>query len=91
MALPDQLTTTVSAKGQVVLPKPIRRALSWKAGTRLTVESTPEGVTLKRLPVFPGTRIEDVFGCVAYDGPPKSPEEMEAGIVEEVGRRHARR
>jgi len=91
MALPDQITTTVSAKGQVVLPKPIRRALRWNKGTRLMVENTPDGVTLKRVPVFPRTRVEDVFGCVAYDGPPKSLEEMEAGIVAEVRRRHARR
>jgi len=90
MSAPDGLTTTVSAKGRVVLPKPIRRALRWEAGTRLAVESTPEGVTLKRVPVFAETRPEDVFACLACDGPPKSLAEMEAGILAEARRSHAR-
>ena len=89
MSVPDRLTTTVSAKGQVVLPKPIRRALRWEAGTRLAVESTPEGVMLKRAPVFAETRPEDVFGRLARKGPPKSLAEMEAGVLAEAKRRHA--
>ena len=36
-------TTTLSTKGQVILPKPIREALGWDAGARLIVERTPEG------------------------------------------------
>ena len=35
--MPEQLITTVSTKGQVILPKAIRRALRWEAGTRLVV------------------------------------------------------
>ena len=85
----NRLTTTVSAKGQVVLPKPIRQALRWEAGTRLVVESTQQGVTLKRAPVFAETRPEDVFACLAFDGPPKSLAEMEAGVLAEAKRRHA--
>ena len=56
MATPERLTTTVSTKGQVVLPKAIRRALHWEAGMRLVVENTPEGVLLKALPAFAETR-----------------------------------
>ena len=37
MAVLDKLTTTVSTKGQITLPKAIRQALRWHAGTRLTV------------------------------------------------------
>jgi AbrB family looped-hinge helix DNA binding protein len=44
MAVVDTLTTTVSTKGQVILPKAIRERRSWAAGTRLVVEETPEGV-----------------------------------------------
>ena len=89
MSVPDRLTTTVSAKGQVVLPKPIRQALRWEAGTRLAVESTPEGVLLKPAPVFAETRPEQVFGRLACDGPPKSLAEMEAGVLAEAKRRYA--
>ena len=89
MPMTERLTTTVSTKGQVILPKAIRQTLRWEAGTRLVVESTPEGVLLKPAPVFAETRGEDVFGCLACDGTPKTLEEMEAGVLAEAGRRHA--
>ena len=85
------LTTTISTKGQVILPKAIRDQLRWDAGTRLAVEHTAEGVLLKPLTsAFPPTGPEDVFGCLLYKGRPKSIEEMRAGIAMEAKRRHAR-
>ena len=85
------LTTTVSSKGQVILPKAVRDQLHWDAGTRLAVEYTAEGVFLKLLtPAFAPTRPEDVFGYLSYTGEPKSVEQMDAGIVAEAKRRHAR-
>ena len=53
------------------------------------MENTPEGVLLKPEPVFAETRLEDVFGCLAYRGTPKTLEEMEAGVLAEAKRRHA--
>ena len=88
MSMAERLTTTVSTKGQIILPKAIRRALRWEAGTRLTVENTPEGVLLKPEPVFAETRLEEVFGCLAYQGTPKTLEEMDAGVLAEAKRRH---
>ena len=90
MALTERSTTTVSTKGQVILPKAIREQKHWDAGTRLVVEDTAEGVLLRAIPVFAPTRSEDVFAMLAYDGPPKTLAEMDAGIVEETKRRHAR-
>lgn len=87
MPIPEPLTTTLSTKGHVILPEPIRQALRWVAGTRLVVESTPDGVLLKPEPAFPETRPVDVFACLAYDGPPKSVQEMEAGVLAEARRR----
>ena len=89
MAVLERLTTTVSTKGQVILPKAIRRELRWEAGTRLVVENTPEGVLLRPARVFAETRPEDVFGRLACDGPPQSLAEMEAGVLAEAKRRHA--
>ena len=89
MATPKRLTTTVSTKGQVILPKAIRRELGWDTGTRLVVENTPEGVLLRPARVFSESRPEDVFGRLACGGPPKSLADMEAGIVAEARRRHA--
>ena len=89
MQMPGRLSTTVSTKGQVILPKALRRALRWEAGTRLVVENTPEGVLLKPAPVFSETRPEDVFARLAFDGAPKSLQEMEAGVLAEARRRHS--
>jgi AbrB family looped-hinge helix DNA binding protein len=91
MAAVEPLTTTVSTKGQVILPKAIRRRRHWEAGTRLVVEETPDGVLLKAAPVFAPTRPEDVAGMLAYRGRPKTLAEMDAAITTEVKRRHARR
>ena len=87
--MPEQLTTTVSTKGRVILPKAIRQTLGWRAGTRLVVENRPEGVLLRPEPAFAETRPEDVFGCLAYDGPPKSVPDMQAGVLAEARWRHA--
>lgn len=81
---PDRPTTIVSTKGQVILPKAIRDHRRWKPGTRLTVEETADGVLLKPAPLFSPTRIEDVFGCLKYDGPARTIEEMDAAITEEA-------
>lgn len=90
MARSEPLTTVVSTKGQVILPKSVRQHRHWDPGTRLVVEETPEGVLLKAAPVFAPTRPEDVYGSLPYEGPPKTLEEMEASIVAEAKRRHAR-
>jgi AbrB family looped-hinge helix DNA binding protein len=87
----DKLTTTVSTKGQVILPRAIRRRRRWEAGTRLVVEDTPEGVLLKPAPLFAETTTEEVFASLPYSGAPKSLADMEAGIAAEARRRHARR
>lgn len=80
-------TTIVSTKGQVILPKAVRDLRKWPAGTRLTVENTADGVLLRAAPHFAPTSIEAVFGTLAYDGPPKSIEEMNAAIAGEAKRR----
>jgi len=90
MAVAERATTTVSTKGQVILPKAIRQRRKWGPGTRLIVEETPDGVLRKPAPFFPPTRPEDVAGMLAYDGPPKTIEEMDAAITAEIKRRHAR-
>lgn len=91
MVTRGKLTTTLSSKGQVILPKSIRDHRHWDVGTRLVVEDTLEGVLLKPAPVFAPTRPEDVFGCLKYDGPPKSLQDMEEGIAAEAKRSHDRR
>lgn len=76
--------TTLSTKGQVILPAAIRRARNWPPGTRLDVVETAEGVLLKAAPAFAPTRIEDVYGMLKWDGPPVSIEDMDEGIAAAV-------
>ena len=90
MSAKQKLTTTVSTKGRVTLPKAIREQRHWPAGTELMVEDTPEGVLLKAKPIFPPTRPKDVFGSLSYKGPAKSIEDIKVGIAVEAKRRHVR-
>jgi len=90
MTRAGKLTTIVSTKGQVILPKVIRQRREWDTGTRLLVEETPEGVLLKPAPAFVETRPEDVFASLPHRGRPKTLKEMEAGVLAEARRRHAR-
>jgi AbrB family looped-hinge helix DNA binding protein len=83
-------TTTLSTKGQVILPAAIRRRHNWRPGTRLAVEETADGVLLRPAPAFPPTTTEEVFGCLRHEGEPKTLEEMRDGIAAEVRRRYAR-
>jgi AbrB family looped-hinge helix DNA binding protein len=90
MAPVEKLTTRISTKGQVIVPKSIRRSRHWEAGTRLTVEDTADGVLLKAAPAFEPKRSDEVFGSLRTSGPPKTLDEMDAGVIAEAKRRHAR-
>ena len=92
MAQP-KLTTTLSTKGQMVLPKAVRDHHGWGEGVRLVVEDTPHGVLLRAEasePLFPPTRIEDVIGVLKYDGPPVPIAEMRQAAQEAAVERYAR-
>jgi len=84
---PANLTTLVSTKGQVILPKAIRDQRNWSPGTRLTVEQTPEGVLLKAAPLFPATTIDEVVGILRHDGKPLSLDDMDIAVAAEAKRR----
>ncbi len=80
--------TTVSTKGQVILPKAIRDAKNWGPGVRLSVEDTPQGVLLKSAAQFVPTLVEDVAGMLKYFGPSLSVDDMDAAVDAEFRRRH---
>ncbi|MDZ7629142.1 MAG: AbrB/MazE/SpoVT family DNA-binding domain-containing protein [Parvularculaceae bacterium] len=87
MPSPNPLTTIISTKGQVILPKAIREQRRWSAGTRLTVEETSEGVLLKASPIFPQTEIDRVAGSLKRSGRALTLEEMDEAIAREAKRR----
>ena len=87
MGIHEQIGTVVSTKGQIILPKAIRDRRRWTAGTKLTVEETPDGVLLRASPVFQETTLDEVFGSMRYDGPALSLEDMDAAVMREAKRR----
>lgn len=92
-ALKPTVTTTLSTKGQVILPKAVRESRGWKAGDRISVEETPDGALILRLerkPLFPPTRLEDVAGMFKWNGPPVSNEDMERAAAEGAAERFRR-
>ena len=74
-----ETSTTLSTKGQIILPAEVRRRRGWGAGTRLVIEETPDGVLLKPAPLFERTRPEEVFGMLPCQGQAKSIEEIARG------------
>ncbi len=69
-------TVTLSTKGQVVIPKDIRDALHWEAGTELAVIPAGNGVMLKLKRKKGPHTLADLIGFLQYDGPPISTEEL---------------
>ena len=74
-------TTTMSSKGQVIIPREVRRVLHWDAGTQLLVEADEHGVLLRAITPFPAANAEDLIGCVGYRGRKRTLAEMDAGIA----------
>lgn len=78
--------TSISTKGQVVLPKPMRDRRHWVAGMQLIATDHPDGILLSAAPPERITTLADVIGCAKYDGPPKSLEDMQRGIAERAAK-----
>lgn len=81
----------LSTKGQIVLPKEVRDALHWQAGTEVEVVREGESVRLTPVPVKKRYTLDDLYGCLPYSGPPKTLEDMERGIDEAMRERWARK
>ena len=73
-------TTKLSSKGQIIIPKAIRNAYHLEIGQKLEVEITPEGILLKIIKTLPTTTIDEVAGCLAYQGKAKTIAEMDDAI-----------
>lgn len=74
-------TTRLSSKGQIIIPKTLRDAYQWEAGQEFAVIDVGDGILLQPKRPFPLTSLEDVAGCLPYNGPAKSIEEMEQAIA----------
>ena len=83
--------TRISSKGQVVLPKRLRDELKWGSGMTLEVVREGDAVMLRpKKKSGQAVTLDDLVGCLKYDGPPVSIEDMDKAIDEEIAARHAR-
>ena len=73
-------TTRLSPKGQIVIPHRIREQFGWDPGIEFTVEEIDGGIALRPIRELTPTTIEEVYGCLPYQGPGKSLQDMEEGI-----------
>jgi AbrB family looped-hinge helix DNA binding protein len=86
--------TSLSSKGQVIIPKAMREARHWQAGTRLEVTDTAEGVLLKPVQTQNKTALPQGLAAIrsriAYAGPIRSLEEMNTAVLKEAQSRSQR-
>ena len=62
--------TTISSKGQIVIPKQIRDRHRWRPGTELAVIDSAGGVRIEALQRGKTLIASDVFGCLQHEGKP---------------------
>jgi AbrB family looped-hinge helix DNA binding protein len=76
------LTTTLSTKGQVVIPKAVRDALAWPDGITLAIEAHAQGVLLSAAKHhFEPTDAQAVRGCMNYKGPAMSIDDIDKKLA----------
>jgi AbrB family looped-hinge helix DNA binding protein len=81
--------TTLSSKGQVILPKSVRNSRHWLAGTKFVVETTDDGVLLRPVKAT-ASRLTDVAGCLKSAHPAHTIAEMNQAIDDEISARNDR-
>ncbi|WP_414585143.1 AbrB/MazE/SpoVT family DNA-binding domain-containing protein [Scytonema sp. PCC 10023] len=76
--------TKVSNSGQVIIPEQLRKSHGWEAGQELIVIDTGDGILLKPKKPFAETTLNEVAGCLKYQGTPKSLDDMDDAIRQDV-------
>jgi AbrB family looped-hinge helix DNA binding protein len=82
--------TSISTRGQVVIPKETRDRCGWTPGTVLDVEEVDGVVHLRPVAAAVPFDPDAVFGCIRPRGPALSIEEMEASVAQMFRDEHGR-
>ena len=78
----------LSSEGLVNIPEQVRIAHQWEEGQELELVEMGGGILLRPKMTFPQTDINDVAGCLAYEGKAKTLDEMEEAIAAGVKDKH---
>lgn len=76
--------TKLSSQGQVTIPQNLREKYQWQDGQELIIINVGDGILLKPKKTFPETKLDDVAGCLNYQGEAKTIEEMEQAIAQGI-------
>jgi AbrB family looped-hinge helix DNA binding protein len=83
--------TKLSTKGQMVVPAEVRTALGFEAGDVLDVRIERDEMIVRRKRSAKKGSFFDLIGPCPYKGPPKTIEEMDAGISAAIAKRMKRK
>lgn len=79
--LEPPMRTTVSTKGQIVLPLPVRAALGLVPGSELEVIAEGDQVILRRPSRFKAVSAAEALGCAGYEGPMRTIDDMNHAVA----------
>ncbi len=79
----------LSSKGQLIIPKPMRKTHGWNTGQELEVIDTEEGILLKSRNPFKETHMADVVGSLSYSGESKTIAQMHEAIAKGIQARQS--
>ncbi len=70
--------TTLSSKGQLVIPKEIRERHSWQSGQAIDLEDRGDYVIMRLIRSVPRRTVLELMHCITLNGPiyPKRTEEI---------------
>jgi AbrB family looped-hinge helix DNA binding protein len=75
-------TTKLSSQGQVTVPQSLRE--HWEEGQELIIINMGDGILLKPKKIFSETRLDEVAGCLNYQGKAKTIEEMDQALAQGI-------
>lgn len=85
--------TTLSTRGQIVIPKELREARNWLPGMSLEVEEWPQGLLIRPAgpKLFAASTLQSVMGSAGYRGPALTEDEIARALDMDIQRKNGDR
>lgn len=80
----SNLSTILSSKGQIIIPKSVRAAHRWEAGLMFELVDTEEGLLLKPATLFPARTLKSVAGMLKDSVKSLSDEEIAESLARDI-------